>query len=1054
MKSGEFNDLLPPECTVDKETVFVRLRTNGPSVNVNNANDINNKIAVKPQDYDTLVSKTDNLPAGNYSVILTPDWQGSGRIMLTVRMTVPEGSSATGFNVFYKMKTTFSNINRRGTNLTNSVSFTDTTYKQSKPNLKINTLDSLDLDTKPYYTSIDNEYTAYAKAQTDCIVPSIYTYGLTSLVQAEGSKLTEHEIVGLNTNYTYNVNYCNNYITDDLVFFNPLEHRMDDTKSDWHGDFLGIDVSQIKKIASVNSADGYCNPEVYYTTKDRTLLSRDDFDLDSEIWSKTPPSDLSLVTAVAVDCRKTTENKDFVLPKKQTLGFGINMRSPGRDVENNDITYNEAAVYGVITENNLRVNAYAYTDVTLKFSLPELVKTAFPGSGTADSPAGVVKNSVLRYSLAVTNRDDTVPMLNVVVEDYFDSLLNFNNVITGKMGDDEEIPIDSAARVSSYSIDPVSVGDEVKVKFSAVIDSVAAGETITINIPVTVAAPIGSELINKARITSMNGVTFDTPVESKETYHEVTGTKAKILKIKSNGDALPGAVLQIFENNNTNFDSSTGKNKAGAEAIELRQNGQPAGEGEKHDCFTSTNEVTAFDIAPGNYVLHEKTLPANYQTPAADIPFRVDIEGIHYVKKNNRETAVSYIEMVNVAPYQVIYHTNPSVGDDEIFRTFDSPDLVDNRVPAFGEIPEFTGDAYYSFLGWYTQPSGGDKVTFDRTYESTTHLYAHWHAFKVIFHVNNPNSSTDDEFRTFYPSRGELNSRKGITHFYDIPAFAGDKYVFAGWYHNADYLGTTKDIDIAADFEKDTYEKKDPRISDPDYHLYAKWIEVGTVSKDSDDGNNISGDYSGFGLAGVQIRKPSMTDSNYNNEEKPGGLRFVTSLKEELLKEIDDVSPKQVTTDAGEKVNVEYGYVVGTEKNINAFRDYYGFGDDYRLQYKGEIVNGKDTTGKVMSADTDYRYIRNVNCTSNVKILNTYSNGKGMVAEDHRNYDAYRLYTLVVTYKSDTDPNLDNKINARSYIRYYDANGKLRVFYNDYRNADDVTYYGGCMCSFNQVDKF
>lgn len=40
-------------------------------------------------------------------------------------------------------------------------------------------------------------------------------------------------------------------------------------------------------------------------------------------------------------------------------------------------------------------------------------------------------------------------------------------------------------------------------------------------------------------------------------------------------------------------------------------------------------------------------------------------------------------------------------------------------------------------------------------------------------------------------------------------------------------------------------------------------------------------------------------------------------------------------------------------------------------------------------------------------------------------------------------------IDAGAYIRYFDANGKLRVFYNDYVNTD---YYGGCMCSYEQVD--
>ena len=59
------------------------------------------------------------------------------------------------------------------------------------------------------------------------------------------------------------------------------------------------------------------------------------------------------------------------------------------------------------------------------------------------------------------------------------------------------------------------------------------------------------------------------------------------------------------------------------------------------------------------------------------------------------------------------------------------------------------------------------------------------------------------------------------------------------------------------------------------------------------------------------------------------------------------------------------------------------------------------------------------------------------------------MYTLVVTYaNSDSQTRTGDLIDARSYLRYYDANGWLRVFYNDYKKN---MYYGGCLCSFEQV---
>ncbi len=79
-----------------------------------------------------------------------------------------------------------------------------------------------------------------------------------------------------------------------------------------------------------------------------------------------------------------------------------------------------------------------------------------------------------------------------------------------------------------------------------------------------------------------------------------------------------------------------------------------------------------------------------------------------------------------------------------------------------------------------------------------------------------------------------------------------------------------------------------------------------------------------------------------------------------------------------------------------------------------------------------------------------FQRGGEIVRDDHRNFTNYRLYTLVVTYEGDSASKKGDSLDARAYIRYYDANGKLRVFYNNYNKTQ---YYGGCMCSFNQVSE-
>ena len=187
------------------------------------------------------------------------------------------------------------------------------------------------------------------------------------------------------------------------------------------------------------------------------------------------------------------------------------------------------------------------------------------------------------------------------------------------------------------------------------------------------------------------------------------------------------------------------------------------------------------------------------------------------------------------------------------------------------------------------------------------------------------------------------------------------------------------------------------------------------------------------------VTKPAYYDENYT-EITSGGMRFVTSLSEELLSKIDALSSTKVETPEG-NVDVEYGYAVGTEANINDFISHYNVEDTtaYTLQYNGENVNGKNTTVKGSGANTDYRYKKSVNCTK----------GTGQIAKDHRNFTDYRLYTLVVTYDDPRSADKKaEKLDARSYIRYYDANGKLRVFYNTYKKN---AYYGGCLCSFDQV---
>ena len=112
------------------------------------------------------------------------------------------------------------------------------------------------------------------------------------------------------------------------------------------------------------------------------------------------------------------------------------------------------------------------------------------------------------------------------------------------------------------------------------------------------------------------------------------------------------------------------------------------------------------------------------------------------------------------------------------------------------------------------------------------------------------------------------------------------------------------------------------------------------------------------------------------------------------------------------------------------------------LEYKDTNVNDVDTTGT-------YSFVQNVDCTSSVREYN-----QNTTIVDHRNYDAYRIYSLVITYKKDgkTDEQIaqakGQNIVARPYLRYQDANGLYRTYYQDYTGTK---VYGGCSTNYTNT---
>lgn len=104
----------------------------------------------------------------------------------------------------------------------------------------------------------------------------------------------------------------------------------------WKGTLLSVDTSEAE-------ARGI-KPVVYVSTKENLTFSRDSLpsiDGNNETWQVlNENTDLSKVTAVAVDLRKTTDGEPFMLAGDQALNVYINMKAPdAKAVNENHYTY-------------------------------------------------------------------------------------------------------------------------------------------------------------------------------------------------------------------------------------------------------------------------------------------------------------------------------------------------------------------------------------------------------------------------------------------------------------------------------------------------------------------------------------------------------------------------------------------------------------------------------------------------------------------------------------------------------------------------------------------
>ena len=198
--------------------------------------------------------------------------------------------------------------------------------------------------------------------------------------------------------YIYKLDYANgdSGIVSKIILYDVLEDSYGENLY-WKGIFESVDTQILENIG--------VKPVVYYSTYDGfdTTDAGFNYDLNNldQNWQTTMPEDKTTITAIAVDCSKNTDYKDFTLEQNQSLQVPIHMTAPDSidkpDIMHNTVdgkangkAYNRAAadIYhtvGVFAgQSHIEIDINYATQVTLKddSTLVELTKNE-TGSKTA-----------------------------------------------------------------------------------------------------------------------------------------------------------------------------------------------------------------------------------------------------------------------------------------------------------------------------------------------------------------------------------------------------------------------------------------------------------------------------------------------------------------------------------------------------------------------------------------------------------------------------------------------------------------------------------------------
>ena len=519
--SGVLYDLLPRGTSVDVNSVFGTPVTNNDA----NGSDLSGQ-------YNSYKNAGNKLEAGMYDVSFVSNWEESGRTMMIIKFSLPSDLNAVGVNFWYLLHNTYENVLQNGLTVENDVAFVNTTKGAVVPaDLSYDKSVIAEAGWFDSLASENEEFISFAEDSTHYIPVGAFSWAFDKSVKT----LTEYETSSettLNSEYTYRLSYSqsDDASAKNIVFYDILENgawRTEDGNtefkpSEWQGILKNVDVTSISEKLTYNSSTVHCKPVVYYSTKPRAEITEYDVS-DSSVWTTDKPSDMSTVTAIAVDCSKNEDGSDYVAKYRQVLEVYVTMQAPCEGELAGKTAYNESIVYTQKTGDLSSTSESSDCDVTLVSIEPDIHKTSNPSSGTQSNPKTVAEDESLDYTISIKNSDSKFSLYNVIVEDVVpDGLAIDTSNISVRLNDGSEVKVSDSPRVSLQKTGQ-------KLTFS--ISSLLPNETMSIVVPTVVSTDTGL-LENTAVITRINGIEKD--LKSETTYHEakpVSESDGKNLKV-------------------------------------------------------------------------------------------------------------------------------------------------------------------------------------------------------------------------------------------------------------------------------------------------------------------------------------------------------------------------------------------------------------------------------------------------------------------------------------------------------------------------------------------